>query len=332
VARRAGVSSASASLILNEREGTRLSQDAHERVRAAAEELGYRPNIAAQSLRTERTHSVAFISDFVATTRFAGRMISGAMKAADQVGQVLLVVETGGDLAREKRAINTVLDRGVDGIVFAAMTEREVEIPKFPDTENVMLLNATSERYAHCVLPNEEVGGATAVRLLTDAGHREIGLVGYDFETAVGGSRSLALDRRLGGIRHALDATESQLLGQVGCEEWEPAEGYRAARAILRRSARPTALLCLNDRLAFGAYQAAEELGLRIPQDVSIVSFDDDEIAGYLRPGLTTVALPHERMGRLAIARLFQHASPQEVLVDMPVVSRGSIATPTRND
>jgi LacI family transcriptional regulator len=326
VARLAGVSTASASLVLNRRKGTRLSFETHDRVFAAARQLGYRPNIAAQSLRTERTQSVAFISDFVATTRFAGRLISGAMKAADELGQVLLVVETEGDLDREQRAINTVLDRGVDGIVFAAMTEREVKIPQFPESEDVVLLNATNERYEHCVLPDELQGGATAATLLTDAGHRRIGLVGYDFQAGIGGSRSLAVDRRLLGIKTALGEANAHIQGQVGCEAWEPHEGFAAARAILDTPTRPSALLCLNDRLAFGAYQAAAELGLTVPEDLSIVSFDDDEVAGYLRPGLTTVALPHERMGRLAVSGLLTHTHPQEVLVEMPVVQRGSIA------
>jgi LacI family transcriptional regulator len=159
--------------------------------------------------------------------------------------------------------------------------------------------------------------------LLADAGHRRIGLVGYDFETGIGGSRSLAVDRRLLGIKTALDGADAHIQGQVGCEAWEPLDGFAAARAILDTPARPSALLCLNDRLAFGAYLAAAEFGLTVPEDLSIVSFDDDEIAGYLQPGLTTVALPHERMGRLAVSGLLTHAGSQEVLVEMPVVQRG---------
>jgi LacI family transcriptional regulator len=159
--------------------------------------------------------------------------------------------------------------------------------------------------------------------LLADAGHRRIGLVGYDFETGIGGSRSLAVDRRLLGIKTALDGADAHIQGQVGCEAREPLDGFAAARAILDTPARRSALLCLNDRLAFGAYLAAAEFDLTVPEDLSIVSFDDDEIAGYLQPGLTTVALPHERMGRLAVSGLLTHAGSQEVLVEMPVVQRG---------
>lgn len=97
---------------------------------------------------------------------------------------------------------------------------------------------------------------------------------------------------------------------------------------MLRRGS-VTALLCLNDRLAFGAYQAVTEAGLRIPEDVSVISFDDDELATALRPGLTTVAIPHERMGALAIEALTSPAEPAvEVLVPMPIHVRASVAAP----
>jgi LacI family transcriptional regulator len=325
VARRAGLSSASASLILNGRKDTRLSQDAHDRVRAAAKALGYRPNIVAQSLRTEKTRTIAFISDFVATTRFAGGLIRGALQAADRLDQVLLVVETEGDPDREMRAIHTVLDRGVDGIIFAAMTARELEIPDMPDPVRVLLLNATSRTHARSVLPDERSGGSAAVQLLADAGHRDIGLVGYDFRTGLGGSKSLTLDRRLEGIKLQMRQCGMRFTRQGAASTWEPWDGYPIARRQLRGDGAPRAFLCLNDRLALGTYQAIEEAGLHVPKDVSVVSFDDDEIAGYLRPGLTTVRLPHEDMGRRAVEHLVQEPADEETLVEMPVVERGSV-------
>ncbi|GAA2074992.1 LacI family DNA-binding transcriptional regulator [Pseudolysinimonas kribbensis] len=326
VARMAGVSSASASLILNRRAGTRISSETQERVRTAARELGYRPNIAAQSLRTDKSHTVAFVSDFVSTTRFAARMIRGAMKAADELGQVLIVVETEGDVEREARAMHTVLDRQVDGIILAAERARAVDIPDFPDSVNVIMLNAMNDAHPHAILPDELQGGRTAVRELTAAGHRDIGLVGYDFESGIGGSSpSVTLERRMHGIREQMAADRARFIAQGGSRRWEPEEGYRIARAQLR--AGPVrAFLCLNDRLAFGAYQAIAEAGLTIPDDISVVSFDDDDISSYLRPGLTTVALPHEAMGRLAVERLYRGSPAEEVLVAMPSIRRGSVA------
>ena len=122
VARKAGLSPAAASMILNGRPDTRLSADAHERVHAAAAELGYRPNVAARGLRTDRTLTIGFISDVVATTRFASGLIKGALEAAEQAGHVVLVLETGGEPARESVAIEGRHQADlVPGYVFARM-------------------------------------------------------------------------------------------------------------------------------------------------------------------------------------------------------------------
>jgi LacI family transcriptional regulator len=114
-------------------------------------------------------------------------------------------------------------------------------------------------------------------------------------------------------------------VSEESCWNWQPDEGYKLARRMLKRDPAIRALLCMNDRLAFGAYQALAELGLKVPRDVSIVSFDNDEVAGYLRPGLTTVALPHEAMGRRAVELLLEGGAQREHLVPMPVIARGSL-------
>lgn len=166
VARRAGLSPTAASMILNGRPDSRLSADAHARVHEAATELGYRPNVAARSLRTDKTLTIGFISDVVATTRFASGLIRGALDAAQRAGHVMLVLETGGDPARESEAIGAVLDRQVDGIIFAVMRARELFVPEIPSTTRVVMLNATNKKHPVSVLPDELAGGASAVRLL----------------------------------------------------------------------------------------------------------------------------------------------------------------------
>lgn len=109
---------------------------------------------------------------------------------------------------------------------------------------------------------------------------------------------------------------------------WEPAEGYEAATRLLASGLPIRALICMNDRLAFGAYQAASELGRRVPEDLSLVGFDNDEIASYLRPGLTTIALPHVEMGARAVELLLAGGPEGQHLIPMPVVERDSIAPP----
>jgi len=327
VARKAGLSPAAASMILNGRPDTRLSADAHERVHAAAAELGYRPNVAARGLRTDRTLTIGFISDVVATTRFASGLIKGALEAAEQAGHVVLVLETGGEPARESVAIEAVLDRQVDGIIFATMRARELFVPDLPASTRAVMLNATNARYPASVLPDEERGGRDAVRLLAEAGHRDgIVLIGQNDQVEQNLFRSATVAQRIFGVRDEMARRGLEFFSEESCWDWEPDYGYDITSALLDRGAPVKALLCMNDRLAFGAYQALAERGLRVPDDVSVVSFDNDEIAAYLRPGLTTIALPHEEMGRRAVELLLGDGDPAQLLVPMPVVERGSVA------
>ncbi|MHA7274178.1 LacI family DNA-binding transcriptional regulator [Arthrobacter sp. TMT4-20] len=327
VARRAGLSSSAASMILNGRPDTRLSKDASDRVHRAAAELGYRPNVAARSLRVDKTQTIGFISDTVASTRFASGLIKGALAAAEQAEHVILLAETGGDPTRETEAIAALLDRQVDGIVFATMRSREVVAPVLPDNTRLVLLNATSDSHSTSVLPDEERGGRAAVSLLADAGHREgIVLLGHNQEIERDAFRSTTVARRLAGIRAEMQDRGLTFEREESIWEWAPQQGFTAVEALLAEPVLPRALLCLNDPLAFGAYQALTERGLRVPDDVSIVSFDNDEIASYLRPGLTTIALPHEGMGARAVELLLDGTAPHgEHLVEMPVIVRASI-------
>ncbi len=329
VARLAGLSPTAASMILNGRPDTRLSQDAHDRVNAAAEALGYRPNVAARGLRTDKTLTIGFISDVVATTRFASGLIKGALEAAEAAGHVVLVLETGGDPARETEAIAAVLDRQVDGIIFATMRARELFVPDIPAGTPVVMLNASNSRYPTSVLPDEREGGAQAVRLLIEQGHREgIVLLGQNDEVERDVFRSATVSRRVAGIRSAMKDSGLEFVAEESIWLWEPEEGYKSTKAMLERGVPARAIVCMNDRIAFGAYQALSEAGLSVPGDVSIVSFDNDELAAYLRPGLTTVALPHEAMGKRAVELLLAGATEGESLIPMPVVTRASIGAP----
>lgn len=329
VARRAGLSTTAASMILNGRPDPRLSQDAHDRVHAAAAELGYRPNVAARGLRTAKTSTIGVVSDLVATTRFASGLITGALGAAEAAGHVVLLTETGGDPRREEDAIGALLDRQVDGIVFATMRARELFIPDLPEGTPVVMLNATNPHYPTSVLPDEHGGGVAAVRLLLDAGHHDgIALLGQSDDAERDVFRSETVARRVAGIRETMRTHGAQFAVEESIWLWEPAEGYAAASRLFDERSDIRALICLNDRLAFGAYQAAAERGIRIPEDLSLVSFDNDEIASYLRPGLTTIALPHEEMGARAIELLLAGGPEGQHLVPMPVVERASIASP----
>ena len=326
VARLAGTSPTTASQILNGKPDTRFSADAHRRVHDAVAQLGYRPNMGARALRTDRSLTIGFISDVVATTRFASGLIRGALEEAERAGHVMLVLETGGDPARQEEAVGAVLDRQVDGIVFATMRARELVMPSIPESTRVVMLNATSPQFGLSVLPDEETGGRSAVDLLAAAGHTEgIALIGQNDAVEDDLFRSATVARRVHGLRAELAELGLGLVTEESCVEWEPENGYRLTSELLDRGVDVSSLLCMNDRLAFGAYQACQERGVTVGRDISVVSFDNDELAAYLRPGLTTIGLPHEAMGRQAVQLLLSDAAPGERLVHMPVVERSSI-------
>lgn len=326
VARLAGLSTTAASMILTGKPDTRLSPEAHKKVHDAAASLGYRPNVAARALRTDKSRSIAFISDYVATTRFASGLIRGALAAAETAKHVMLLLETGGEPAREIQAVEAALDRQVDGLIFAAMRAREVFVPDIPINIPVVMLNGTSARFPVSVLPDEYRGGRMAVDVLVQAGIGEgIVLLGHNAKQEEGLFRSETIARRFTGIRDAMADAGLAFSAELSCWNWEPNYGYDLTRKLLR-SQRPRALLCLNDRLAFGAYQALAEAGLDIPNEVALVSFDNDEIASYLRPGLTTIGLPHEQMGQRAVELLLSPArQPRSAFIEMPILVRGSL-------
>ncbi|WP_164234095.1 LacI family DNA-binding transcriptional regulator [Microbacterium hydrocarbonoxydans] len=331
VARLAGLSPTAVSLILNGRPNTRLSQDARDRAFSAAQALGYRPNLSARALRGDKTHTIGFISDMVTTTRFASGLIEGAIAAAEEAGHVVLVMETNGDPRRQAVAVEAVLDRQADGILFAAMRAREVSLPAVPSGTEVVMLNATSAAHSRSVLPDEEAGGRAAVNLLVEAGHRDgIALIGQRDQVSADLLRSIAVSRRMAGITAAMGEHGLEFADEEAISIWVPDRGYTATQAVLQRGRPVTALLCLNDRIAFGAYQALADAGLSVPGDISVVSFDNDELASYLRPGLTTIGLPHESMGAEAVKMLLGAAGDGELLVPMPPIVRDSIAAPAR--
>jgi LacI family transcriptional regulator len=326
VAERAGMSKTAVSLILNNRPA-RLSDAAIEKVRAAAAELNYRPNPAALSVRTGKTRTVGLISDEVTVTRFASAMIRGVLDAAGQRDHTVLIAETGSDLSQEEAALEAMMDRRVDGVVFGLMGAKEVDIPEIPADVPVVMLNGTTPTAAATVLPDEYAAGRGIARVLLDRGHRSgIALIGHYPEAIEDPRVSATVGERFAGIRDALAEAGVELAAEVTIRQWEPAAGHEAAGSVLETVDGLTAIICANDRLAFGVYQALSERGVRIPDDVSVVSFDDDEIAAYLRPGLTTARIPYEEMGKRAVELvLAQEFSPQRILVPMPIVERESV-------
>ena len=269
VAERAGVSKTAVSLVLNDRPNTRLSEDVADRVRAAAAELDYRPNPAARTLRNGKSQIVGFISDEVTITRYASAMIRGALDAAQLREHTVLIAETGIDRSRRDRVIQTMLDQRPDGLIFALMGARQIDVPEIPADLPVVILNGISTTDHPCVLPAEFCAGSEIAETLVAAGHRRIGLIGATTLGPVDPRVSATVGDRMAGIGAVLDRAGVPVVGSATGLEWEPQTGHRMTHQILDDHPDLTALICLNDRLAFGAYQALQDRGRRIPDDLS---------------------------------------------------------------
>lgn len=328
VAERSGMSKAAVSMILNDKPDTRLSEEAANRVRAAAADLGYRPNPAAQSLRLGKTRTIGLISELLTVTRHASGIIGGALETAKRHQHTVLIAETGEDPAAVADAFQTMLDRRVDGVLVGLMRARMIDIPRINGDVPVAMVNGCSSAGHPHVLPDERSAGYAMAKLLVDAGHRRIGIIGDLPRQHVADPRFTAtIGLRFEGIDRAL--TESGIVpARVPIAEWAPIEGYECARQLLAGQPDLTAILAANDGVAFGTYQALSELQLRVPDDVSVVSFDDEELANFLRPGLTTARLPYEEIASRGIEIVLGEREPRDELVPMPVIYRDSLAPP----
>ena len=322
VAERAGVSPTTASFVLGGRD-MRISEPTRQRVLRAAKELDYRPNLTARSLRTQKSRTIGLVADTVATGQYGGEMIRGSLTAALRHRHRLLVSETEGVRAVESALIEDLIDRQVDGYLYATNSHDDVVLPRTLRGQPVVLLNCRAADTTPAVIPDEVTGGLHAAGVLLDAGHADrIYLVGESPAHVV------PAQERIAGIEAELRDAGTRLAGRVDCTWW-PESAYDAMSAFLAGGARPSALICLNDRIAFGVYQAIAEAGLRIPDDISVVSFDDSELATWVRPALTSVALPLFEMGTLAVETLLSESPRQGTqLVPMPLRERGSVGPP----
>jgi LacI family transcriptional regulator, galactose operon repressor len=174
------------------------------------------------------------------------------------------------------------------------------------------------------VVPGEAAGGHAATDVLIHAGHRRIGYI--NGEASMEASR-----QRFRGYRQALATADLPFDPDLVREgNWQPLSGYEAASTLMNLKRPPTAIFCANDLMAVGCYEALHELGLRIPDDVAVMGYDDREIAQHLHPPLTTVLLPHFEMGSVAAEMLLDVASgsparPRQIKVECPIVKRRSV-------
>ena len=328
VADRAGVSVTTVSHVLNEAPFARVNAQTRQRVREAAEALGYRADQLARGLRTKTTGMIGLLTEEIAATPHAGRIILGAQDTAKKHDLTMAIINSPLETDADERAedVLTLLDRRVDGIIYATVYHDVVSPPEELRSGPAALIGA-QDRYGEIpsIIPDERAGAVMAVQALLDNGHRRIAFVASQQDVPATRGRYTGY---LSALQEAKVDIDPKLVATGESEAWG---GYTAMNQILDSAPDVTAVFSYNDRMAMGVYRALADRGLEVPGDVSVIGFDDqDPIATSLFPGLTTIALPHYDMGVWAVEALVEQIKgkepPASWRIPCQVITRGSVA------
>ncbi len=321
VALAAHVSVTTASRALN---GTgRISPLTRERVRAVADQLGYRPNELARQLKEGTSYSIGVLVPDI-TNPFFPELARGVQEVADKHGAVLLLTSTGGEPGRTAEAIAQLRARQVAGAVVVEDRLDDDRLARaLAGLRFVALDRRLDQHGAASVSSDHRAGGRLAVEHLLELGHRRI--------AHVAGPQHVTVAReRLAGYRDALiDAGTSPDPALVIEADFHEDAGYRAAQELVDRGTELTAIFAVNDLAAIGVMRALDERGISVPAQVSVIGFDDIHLASYFSPGLSTVHQQIAELGRLAAELLLEPgAGGSSRVLPVEVVPRGSTAEP----
>ncbi|GLX77364.1 DNA-binding transcriptional regulator CytR [Thalassotalea insulae] len=325
----AGVSTATVSRALKNPDMVNVKT--RERIFKAIAEAGYRPNVLASSVKTGRSNSLVVLVPNLSNPFFL-KIIQGIEQAAQESGYSVLLGDTQGDPAREHEYAGMVLSNRADGLIhldhsfpFSKNDERLAE--------NVAMVSVCERIVADKKYPVVELDNYSACRALANHlvsyGHQNFGVI-------CGQKESQIYRDRLGGIKsvlteEAIELDDSLVVGG----EYSIEAGETGARELLANPNRPTAIFCFNDDIAIGAIHEIKKHGLRVPDDISVVGFDNIKVSGYIDPPLTTIDQPAYEMGRTAVEVVLQQIKNKTLLRDREILpfrlleraSSGQVAT-----
>ncbi|MGB8817791.1 MAG: LacI family DNA-binding transcriptional regulator [Rhizobiaceae bacterium] len=328
VAKRAGVSIKTVSRIVNSDPAVRA--ETRDVVQSFLKEMNYVPDQAARLMRSGTSNIIGLMTDAVATTPYSVDIVRGAQAELKREHRTLLIANTDGDPELEAEYWRMFRAQKVAAVIYAAMYHRPQAMGHPDFSGSIVLANCFSKEGDRVsVIPDDEAGGFTQAEYLLKRGHRRIGII--TLNPTIEATRL-----RARGMRRAFAAAgvpfneDREKAGYKGPVSNETLMAFDVAVAMLKGQDRPTAIICGNDKLALQVYSAAAHLGLSIPQDLSVMGFDDlTVISESVWPTLTTVGLPYFEIGRMAVEML-KLASEEKVgwapkvLVPCPLVERNS--------
>ena len=329
VAALAGVHPATASRALNPATKGMTSADTAQRVLQAAEQLGYRPNAVARSLRTARSSSIGVVVPDLTNPLFPP-IVRGIEAALSPHGYVLLIVNTDNNLAQEAQLVASLRARSIDGLLLATATHSHplLETLATADLPVVLVNRRREDLPLPSVVPDDAAGIRLAVAHLAQLGHRRVAHIAGPQNTSTGVAR----------LRGFLAATAEYRVAQddalvMQCGSWSEAEGARALRDLLDSGVPFSAVIAGNDILALGCYDVLAERGIRCPEELSVVGFNDMPFVDKVCPALTTVHIPHHELGaeaaRLLLGQMTDvRREDRSVLIPVTLTVRDSTGPP----
>jgi LacI family transcriptional regulator len=321
VAERVGLAPGTVSAVLNNAPSARaIPEHTRQRIRAAAEELNYRPNFLARSLRKKRTYTVGLIIEEIGDA-YGAMVISGVEAYLRQHNYFFLTVIHRHDAAMMREHSRLLLERGVEGfITIDTSLQESLSLPTVSVAGHRKLQGVTN------LVLDQERGVRMALEHLLALGHRKIAFM-------KGQPRSSDSEDRWKGVCKVAQELglemDADLIVHLEFDDPSPQLGYPYAKQLLARKKLFTALFAYNDISAIGAIRAIQEEGFRIPQDISVVGFDDIPWAAYHTPSLTTVRQPLGKMGEMAaevLIRMIEHdgEDSSEIAIEPTLVVRES--------
>ncbi|MCC4225243.1 substrate-binding domain-containing protein [Vibrio campbellii] len=325
IAKLAGVSTSTVSHVINK---TRfVSEEISERVNNAAKELNYyAPSALARSLKVNRTKTIGMLVT-TSTNPFFGEVVKGVERSCYQKGYSLILCNTEGDNERMRESINTLLQKRVDGLILMCSSlegERIDVFERYPDIPVVVMdwgpMLFTSDK----IQDNSLRGGYLAAKYLIDCGHKEVGCI-------TGPLIKHQAQMRYEGYKRAMLEAELEFNANWIVEsDFECEGGYQAFKKMVERGPLPSSIFVSNDMMAMGVINAANELGIQIPEQLSIIGYDDIHIAKFMSPSLTTIHQPKYRLGQAAVETLLRKLDDksdeaQVVQLEPTLVERNSV-------
>ncbi len=344
VAKLAGVSPKTVSRVLNG--DAPVAEKTRKAVNEAMAELEYIPSSAARSIKSQKSGLIGLITGAISTKTdqltHAGlpeiNLVQGAQAVFENAGKTLLISDTGGNSERVPHLIRTFRQHRVEGLLYVADHHKQIDIAANTDSMNVVLVNCLDEKGTPAVVPDDENGQLALTRKVVAAGHKNIAYLTLS-------PTQIATKLRLDGFKTALAEAgitydpslviPVDLFGSQGEHQliWDALDKF------LRRDTPPTAICCGNDRLAMAVYGILRDRGVSVPDQISVVGYDDHKLVSEtLYPALTTAELPYAAMGARAAHLLLNLISNTQIpdfetpiLVNGQVVERGSLQAPAQN-